>query len=247
MTMSRSGRWIYMLKNEQTLTADRYYLAVFETAANRFLPHEVTLDGCRQALFYPLAQELTLDVVCIDHQAVREITIDPTGLTAEQKQLLLSKAGQPNVTIGAMLLNAADSALVLWTRDWQGLVLDRASRSARKIALDASPGRWIRMQAALVSETGTVAYFGTGQLRALQNGVDDFDQIVKADVKRLTSRKVLVMPFLFYSMCLSADGNTIYTVSPDRAMITAVDARALTQIATIPLPGTWPIFAMAGP
>jgi hypothetical protein len=101
------------------------------------------------------------------------------------------------------------------------------------------------MQTALMA--GDVAYLATGQLSTLRAGSEAFNQIVKVDANTFETRETLDTTRPFYSMSLSSDGNTIYTVSPERGIVTAVDTRNLTQIREIHLEGHWPVFAISAP
>jgi Methylamine dehydrogenase heavy chain (MADH) len=78
MTISKDGRWLFVYK---TSTEGTFCgLAVFDTAANRFLPDTIALPKCEAALLIPSPRSgNTLFVVCEGTNDVRTARLTPNG------------------------------------------------------------------------------------------------------------------------------------------------------------------------
>jgi len=250
MKMSADGEWIYILKDHQTVEPpyDHYYLAVFDTSLNQFLPDTVKLAGCSRGEFFKPKQDRAIVIACSDTQAVRQIAFDRAGKPEAGVESLNWGAGITQGTrIGAGAMTTAGDRLAFVTNDGQGVALNRSTGATRRFALGPTPGRWIRMQAALVPASDQAMYYATGSEKAAKAGSDDFSQIVRADLTTLTihARHNTMVPF--GSMTLSLDGNTIYTVSPHQSTVTAVDAATLKEIGSVRPVGRFPVLAIAAP
>ena len=73
------------------------------------------------------------------------------------------------------------------------------------------------------------------------------NQILSADPKTMAFKGILTISKPFFSMALSKDGHTIFTVNPDAATIGVVDASTFTEVKQIPAVGRRPIYAIAAP
>jgi len=83
MALSSDGRWLYMKK----LTLDLNHLpvdavAIFDTAANRFLPDAISLPKCAASLFVPWPDSHTLSVLCSQETDLRTVRLNDQGVPA---------------------------------------------------------------------------------------------------------------------------------------------------------------------
>lgn len=144
MKMSPSGKFIFILKNHQTVANDEYYMAIFDTALNAFLPYRVSLPGCRAAVFSPADEDPEADIACIDYQDVIRVALDAGRTSAVESRVFLRASGEPDIHVGAIIPAPTGGLRRFITREGNGLVLTRAAAGVRKINRGSNPGRWVR-------------------------------------------------------------------------------------------------------
>lgn len=223
MWFSPSGKWIYLRKDHQTPGHDDVYLAVFDTAHNRFLPARAHLGGgnCFSAQVIPAANDLTVDVTCL--RSASEIVFDESREAVTQTAIWSSPENEP-------LLAGA---------------VPRSNGHFNFLLRDAIPGRLIDGFRAPVTRGGNNIYFATRPLR--YPGALFADEIVQADAETLTPRATIRTPEPFLSICVSDDGSTIFAISPETSSITAIDASTLTVSGTVKPAGSAPSFVIPAP
>jgi YVTN family beta-propeller protein len=223
MWFSPSGKWIYLRKNHQTPGHDDVYLAVFDTARNRFLPARAHLGGgnCFSAQVMPTMNDLTVDVTCL--RSASEIVFDEDREAVTETAIWTSPDNEPPLA-GAV----------------------RASTGQVNFLLrEAIPGRLIDRFQALVAHGGDSFYFATRPRQ--YPGALFADEIVQADAETLTPRATIKTPEPFRAICLSYDRSSIYAVSPETSSITVIDAKTLTVSGTVKPVGRAPSFVIPAP
>jgi hypothetical protein len=85
MAFSADGRWLYVHKlapgPEHTVSES---VAIFDTAANRFLPDTIRLPKCGAALLVPWPNGRALSVVCFATEDLRTIEFSDQGIPTTQ-------------------------------------------------------------------------------------------------------------------------------------------------------------------
>ncbi|MFZ3215153.1 MAG: amine dehydrogenase large subunit [Candidatus Acidiferrales bacterium] len=243
MAMAPSGKYIYMLKNHNTPETTDFYIAAFDTIDNRFLHDHVSIPECHSVLL-PTTQDLTLYVGCMDSGTVREITLSDS--TQPLKHALLNVKGFNLVNRwGAMFLGPDEKHIGFIARDGSGFMLDLSSETTHDLGNTFTGGKLNGLQVALVSRSQDAVYFAAGEPRG--KIFDFYDQVVKADLTTLATTTTLTTSVPFFSMALSGDGNTLYTVNPHRATITVVDASSTRELQRLSPIGQTPIFVVPVP
>jgi DNA-binding beta-propeller fold protein YncE len=242
MTMSRSGKMIYMWKDYQANAVDNEYMAVFDTVNQRFLPYHVPLQDCFIRLFLPTSDDYTINIAC--GEAVTEVVLDPNSANATTTPLMnVQENGESRFGAGTI---TNDGVLRLLTVDGHGFTFDPGSKTKRTTALVGMPGRWIRGgQTNILSPDQSSLFFVTGRVK--YPGSSEGDQIVKVDSGTMAVRAALTTPFPVFSLCLSPDGNAVYALSPATASVIVVDANRMTVNTILRSIGQTPIFAIATP
>jgi len=185
MWFSPSGKWIFLRKNHQTPGHDDFYLAVFDTARNRFLPARAHLGGgnCFSAQVMPAMNDLTVNVTCL--RSASEILFDE-GREAVTQTAIWNSPGSEPLLAGAV----------------------RASNGHVNFLLrEAIPGRLIDRFQALVSHGDDSFYFATRPRQ--YPGALFADEIVQADAETLAPRATIKTPEPFRAICLSYDRSSI--------------------------------------
>jgi hypothetical protein len=128
MKISASGDRIFVLKNHQTVEADEFYLTIFDTRANQFLPQGVLMPGCRQGEFFPAADGRSVAVACRDDPTLHEVYIGSDGLVESERQIVVPAAASDSGFGAGARLNGK---LAFVTQRWQGVSAPTAKMSAR--------------------------------------------------------------------------------------------------------------------
>ena len=243
MAFAPSGKYIYMLKDHNTPETTDFYIAAFDTIGNRFLRDHVSIPECHSVLL-PTTQDLTLYVGCMDNGTVRAITLSDSS--EPLKHALLNVKGFNLVhRWGAMFLEPDEKRIGFIARDGSGFLLDVASETTQTLGNALIDGKLNGMQVALASRSQDAVYFAAGQPRG--EIFDFYNEVVKADLNTVAVRATLTSSIPFFSMSLSDDGNTLYTVNPNRATITVVDAASTREVRRLAPIGQTPIFVVPVP
>jgi YVTN family beta-propeller protein len=239
--MSPSGDYIYMVKSDNTVESTDTFVAAFDTRNGEVLPAHVSLYGCN-ALVLPTSIDLTLDIACSNTAYVRELVLGTTE-DAVSNRLFTSQAVEPRSRWSAVFIT--DSTIGLIDNNASNYLIDRPSGKFRKVSASASIGRRLGLQRALIDPTEGNIYFGSREGSG-PNSFGLYNEVVKADSSTLVPEVTRSTAVSFYSMTLSRDGSTVYTVSPDHASVTIIDAISLQELRQVSV-GTKPIFAVAAP
>jgi len=246
MTMSPSGNWLYVLRNVNWLdsshpnSAAHLYLAAFDVQRRQFLPDRVPVPECG-AILLPTSRDLTVDLKCADTDDVMEITFGgsryPNSVTIP--------LGVNVKKWGAAFLESDERAMGLIASDGSAFLFDRLGHTVQPLGTTIKSGALRPMERALVSAGRDVAYFGANGSRN-PGWEDRFDQVVMADATTLAPKASLWTTMPFFSMALSADGERLYAVNPERSAITVIDTEKLQEVRRLRV-GETPIFAIAAP
>jgi DNA-binding beta-propeller fold protein YncE len=243
MAISPSGRYIYMLKDHNTVETVDFYVTAFDTSLGRVLRDHVSIPECN-AVLLPTSRDLTLYVGCMDSAYVREI-----GLSDSDEPQMNESLPVKGFTLmnrwGAMFLMPNEKGIGLIARDSSGLVLDRSSGTVQNLSKLLSTGKLTGMQSALVSRNRSDAYFAAGESE--HDTFEWYDQVVRLDLTTLAVKATSPTSLPFFSVTLSGDGSTLYTLNPERATMTAIDSSSLRELRRMSRIGQTPIFAIPVP
>ena len=252
LTMSPSGRFIYILNNHQR-PHDEFYLAFFDTTRNALLKGRVELFGCGDAVVVPSISDYKLHVLCGHAATVRQIALRQSGEEVDDTRVMI-RHREP-YRPGLVLSDPVTDTLTLVGQDWTQIRVDMRSRKVSPepatapapgpTAFGARSDRWLRTERAVRS--GPAVFIATGSKVVLKSGSYSLDQIEKLNAVSLKSEGVLKLTTPIYSMVRSADGRSIYGVSPDTATIIAIDTGTLKEIRRLRIPAESPIFAIVSP
>jgi DNA-binding beta-propeller fold protein YncE len=239
MTMSHSGKYLYMVKAHNTLDTTDVYLSAFDTERDQFLPAHVSLYGC-SAVLLPLREDLKLDVACSNSPNLREIILGNSEDPKEEN--VLGNERILHDRWNAVFVTQDERKIGLIGTDTSSFLLDRASRIFSPAGKNWLLGKHMGLQRALVATNGNV-FLGDSE-GAGRDFVERYDQVVMTDTSLTPGERFSTVPF--FSMALSHDGNMLYTISPAKAVITVIDTSTLRELRHFSV-GTEPIFAIAAP
>jgi DNA-binding beta-propeller fold protein YncE len=242
MAMSPSGRYIYMLKDHNTEETTDFYVTAFDTERGRVLRDHVSIPECNVVLL-PASRDLDLYVGCIDSAYVREIGLSDAVEPRKEAMLPVKSFSLMN-RWGAMMVLPKEKGLVLFARDGSGYTFDPSSGSVENLGKLLTSGRLTGMHALLTAQSGSEAFFAAGEA---ERGFEWYDQVVKFDTSLLTVKATSSTSLPFFSLVLSVDGNTLYTLNPERATLTALDSTTLREVKRMSHIGQQPIFAVSIP
>jgi DNA-binding beta-propeller fold protein YncE len=85
MALSHDGKWLYVFKHRQE--DDAYYIDMFDTVNNRFLPGKVLLEGCVTGILTPNPDNLQLTVTCGGTKDIRHLDLNGDGSLASKVKI----------------------------------------------------------------------------------------------------------------------------------------------------------------
>ena len=266
MALSHDGKWLYVFKHRQEDNA--YYIAIFDTVNNRFLPGNAMLPDCVAGEITPSPDNnLHITVTCHATIDIRRLNFNEDGSSAgtversEPRKARLA-AKRPSRKLGiddypAVTLPISDSKAAIITSNGDTFDFDRANMiTTFSHNLDAAhnrdpmsstwlSNRWIRPQPIHYSPGDQLVYFGTGKVSYKNQGRSDlFDQVEVIKSKTMTHIRSITPPRTFFSLAVSEDGKTIYTVSHDDATVTLIDSSTSAELKVIKNVGVSPIQAI---
>lgn len=252
------------------------YVSVFDTAQRRFRGMNISISNCGHVVllanedlkFYMVSanthsiDEFTL-VLASDggtstNMSHRYIPIEfpksvdsssevkkPNAATApcEVGQSASTKTLGPVLTLGPVFLLGEARVIGAVLDDGSRLAVDLSTAVTKFIGKEPSTGAALGMQAALHGDNSPV-YFSAAQ--ETNDYFERYDEIVRMDPATMAMTGKMTTSSPFFSMSMSPDQNTLFTVNPERATITVVDAPSLKEISQFSV-GVKPIFAIAAP
>jgi hypothetical protein len=267
LTVSPSGRWLYMTKFHFNPANKGYYwyLTAFDTVQNQFLPVQAKLP-CRDVTMVAMRQDLSVVLVCKSSPYVFDVNL---GNYANPIKRVPVRQSPAKGTVAGASSNGAAAIMPPQSQESWGAVF--LQPSVDKIALvsdldgavfsfdhtvgtSTMVGQQSRMKVGgiskgFVSPNDDTVYFQTASspLSGSNHSFSRRNQILSADPKTMSLKSTLTISSPFFSMALSKDGHTIFTVNPDAATIGIVDASTLTEVKQISAVGRRPIYAIAAP
>ena len=266
LAMSPSGRWLYMTKFHGNPDKSYYwYLTAFDTVQNQFLPVQAKLP-CRSVTLVAMRQDLSVILVCRDSPFVFDVNLG--NYTTPMKRVPVRQSPPMGPVAGASR-NGVTAILPPQSQESWGAVflqpgIDKialvSDSDGSVFSLDKTMGTSIRvgqepslksggLNKGLVSPNEDAVYFQTASKppSGSNQSLSRRNQILRVDPRTMALKGTLTISKPFFSMALSKDGHTIFTVNPDAATIGVVDASTLTEIKQIPGVGRRPIYAIAAP
>src|SRR6266404_5501691 len=238
MAVSSSGNWIYITKFHYNPDRSYYfYLAAFDTVNREFLPHPLTLP-CQGAAVMPAREDLNVLLVCragpvfdvnLGDSAtpMKRVALQPPVITGPIAKTSPCDMGASIVpprlqeAWGAVfLLPGADKVALVSDSEGSVFSFDRTAGTSATVGQDPSL-RTEGINRGLVSQNEDAVYFQTGPSRRFSNGqsISGNTQVVIADPSTLSFKGALKTAKPFFTMALSKDGYTLFTVNPDTATI----------------------------
>jgi hypothetical protein len=271
MVMAPSGKQIYIEKyhwTEGTTGPNGCYISVFDTALRRFRGVNISVSNCGHVVL-PSDEDLKFYMVSASTHAIDEFTLvmpsdgavntshryipiklpNPSDAISEVKKTNAATApcevGQrtPAKTLGVVFFQPQDKTIGVVLADGSRLAVDLSASVTKFMGKEPSTGKLGGMQTALHGD-GSSVYFSAAQ--GTNSYFERYDQIVRIDpaTMAITGKMTTLVPF--FDMSISPDQSTLFTVNPERAMITVIDAPSLKQVSQFSV-GVKPIFAIAAP
>ena len=266
MAVSPSGRWLYITKFHYNPERSYYfYLAAFDTVNREFLPHPLTLP-CQDAAVMPAREDLNVVLVCRNGPVfdvnlgdsatpMKRVALQPPVITGPIAKTSPCDMGASIVpprlqeAWGAVfLLPGADKVALVSDSEGSIFSFDRTAGTSAKVGQDPRL-RAEGINRGLVSQNEDAVYFQTGPNRRFSNdqSFSGSTQVVIADPSTLSFKFALKTTKPFFTMALSKDGYTLFTVNPDTATIGVIDISTITEVREIHAVGKRPISAIAAP
>jgi DNA-binding beta-propeller fold protein YncE len=270
MVMAPSGKQIYIEKYHWTPGApgpSGCYVSVFDTAQRRFRGMNISISNCGHVVL-PAHADLKFYMVSAGTHSIDEFTlvIPSEGVanmshryipiefpksvdgSSEVKKSNAATApcevGQraPAKTLGPVFFLGEEKIIGAVLNDGSRLAVDLSTAVTKFMGKELSTGA-PGMQAALHRDNSPV-YFSAAQ--ETNNYFERYDQIVRIDPATMAITGKMTTSLPFFGMSMSPDQNTLFTVNPQRATVTVIDALSLKEMSQFSV-GIKPIFAIAAP
>jgi hypothetical protein len=91
MALSADGRWLYVYKlRPGPENGVSEFVAIFDTASNKFLPDTISLAKCGASLFVPWPNGRALTVVCFAAEDLRTMQLSDQGIPVTQQPTVIA-------------------------------------------------------------------------------------------------------------------------------------------------------------
>lgn len=264
MVMSPDGKRIYMEKYHwvpERPGPTGCYTSVFDTESRRFLVN-ISVSNCGVAVL-PANEEQTFYLVSTARAAIDTFTISgragsvstahhytsisiPPSTRAAQKAPGTATAPcevlRPSTrkSIGPVFLRPQQKTVGLILEDGSRLSVDLSSEATTSMGQESGLGKRSGIQPILES-SGSSVYFGTSQ--GTNNYFERYDSIVRIDPATMATTGTMTTSLPFFEVSRSHDESTLFTVNPEQAKITVIDAPSLREIRQFSV-GVRPIIAV---
>jgi DNA-binding beta-propeller fold protein YncE len=212
-------------------------------------------EGTRESVLdiYDTASGTLIDRVNNPEALQRKIPVYQSSMVMSPsgKQIYIEKyhwvPGAPGQrastkTLGPVFLLNEGRMIDVVLGDGSLLAVDLAT-AATKLMGKETFTRKLEMQTALRGDD-SAAYFSAAQ--ETNNYFERYDQIVRIDPATMAITGKMTTSVPFFDLSISPDHSTLFTVNPERATITVIDAPSLKEISQFSV-GMKPIFAIAAP
>ena len=141
MALSADGRWLYVYKlmpePENTVSE---FVAIFDTAANKFLPDTISLPNCGASLFVPWPNSRALSVACFVTEDLRTMQFSDQGIPATQLPSVIAIPHDWGRTrLGTAFVSGENELTVLMTDGKYRRVNVQTGTTVREGEIDFSP------------------------------------------------------------------------------------------------------------
>jgi hypothetical protein len=271
MVMTPSGKQIYIEKYHWTPGApgpSGCYVSAFDTAQRRFRGMNISISNCGHVVL-PANEDLKFYMVSASTHSIDEFTlvIPSEGVTNMSHRSIPigfpksvdsssevkgsnaattpcevgQRASAP--TLGPVFFLGEEGMIGAVLNDGSRLAVDLSAAVTKFMGKEPSTGTAPGMQAALHGDNSPV-YFSAAQ--ETNNYFERYDQIVRIDPATMAITGKMTTSSPFFAMSMSPDQNTLFTVNPQRATVTVIDALSLKETSQFSV-GVKPIFAVAAP
>jgi hypothetical protein len=142
--------------------------------------------------------------------------------------------------IGPVFLRPQQKTMGLILEDGSRVSIDLSSEATTPMGQEIWPGKWSGIQP-IVESSGSSVYFGTSQ--GTNSYFERYDRIVRIDPATMATTGTMTTSLPFFEVLRSHDESTLFTVNPERAKITVIDAASLREIKQFYV-GVQPILAI---
>ena len=267
MVMSPDGNRIYIEKYHwvpERPGPTGCYTSVFDTQSRQFLV-DISVSDCGVAVL-PASDEQTFYLVSTARTAIDTFTITGSAgsvNTAHQYTSIsipLSSAStravqkspgtatapcevlRPSTAkgIGPVFLRPQQKTVGLILKDGSRLSVDLSNEATTSMGQESVLGKLSGIQPILES-SGSPGYFGTSQ--GTNSYFERYDSIVRIDPATMATTGTMTTSLPFFEVARSHDESTLFTVNPEQAKITIIDAPSLREIRQLSV-GVQPILAI---
>ena len=253
MVMSPHGKRIYIEKYHwapERPGPTGCYTSVFDTQSRRFLV-DISVSNCGHVVL-PAREEQTFYLVSSAGAAVDTFTITGSAGSVKTAHQYTSISLPPSFTgaraaqknsdtttvpcdggsrstgksFGPVFLRPQQKTVRLILEDGSRLSVDLSSEATTPMGQESGLGKWSGLQPIL--DGGSSVYFGTSQ--ETNSYFERYDHIVRIDPATMATTGTMTTSLPFFEVSRSQDESTLFTVNPERAKITVIDARGLREI-----------------
>jgi DNA-binding beta-propeller fold protein YncE len=273
MVMAPSGKQIYIEKYHWTPGApgpSGCYVSIFDTAQRHFEGMNISVSNCGHVVL-PANEGLKFYMVSANTHSIDEFTpvlLNESGTSTHMSHRYIpikfpesvdssSEVKKSNAapapcevgprastrTLGPVFLLQEDGMIGAFLDDGSRLAVDLSAAVTKFMGKEPSSGKGWGMQSGLRRENSPV-YLSAAQ--ETNSYFERYDQIVRIDPATMAITGTMTTSVPFFGMSMSPDQSTLFTVNPERATITAIDALSLKEISQFSV-GVKPIFAIAAP
>lgn len=267
MVMSPDGNRIYVEKYHwvpERPGPTGCYTSVFDTQSRRFVIN-ISVSDCgvtvlpaneEQAFYLVSTTRAAIDTFTIAKRAdgvnnahhYTAISIPPPSTSASAAQKTPGTATAPCEVlrpssakgIGPVFLRPQQKTVGLILEDGSRFSVDLSSEATTPMGQESGLGKLSGIQPILES-SGSSVYFGTSQ--GTNSYVERYDSIVRIDPATMATTGTMTTSLPFFEVARSHDESTLFTVNPEHAKITVIDAPSLREIRQFSV-GVRPILAI---
>jgi hypothetical protein len=139
-----------------------------------------------------------------------------------------------------VFLRPQQKTMGLILEDGSRLSVDLSSEATTPMGQESGLGKLGGIQP-IVESSGSSVYFGTSQ--GTNSYFERYDRIVRIDPATMATTGTMTTSLPFFEVSRSHDESTLFTVNPERAKITVIDAASLREIKQFYV-GVQPILAI---
>jgi hypothetical protein len=263
MTLSPDGKLLYLSSSiENAASGLENFLDIYDTASGALLNH---ISNCGHAVL-PTNEEQAFYLVSTAGAAIDTFTITGSEGSVKAAHQYISISLPPSITgaraaqknpdtttapcdvgsrstgkgIGPVFLRPQQKTVGLILEDGSRLSVDLSSEATTPMVQESGLGKLGGIQP-IVESSGSSVYFGTSQ--GVNSYFERYDRIVRINPATMATTGTMTTSLPFFEVLRSHDESTLFTVNPERAKITVIDAASLREIKQFYV-GVQPILAI---